>query len=124
MIISIILSILVLWILFVNVMYFKNILFEKYPVGTIKGKLIRLVGYPIYVVALLWDIGTNVWAGSLIFQQLPHYKRLTLSARLVHILNTVEPYKWRYRLAVRFCAYLIEPWDMGHCGPNFPKVYF
>jgi len=120
----IIISILILWILFVNVMYFKNILFKKYPVNTLKGKLVRLVGYPLYWFALVWDVGTNVWAGSIIFLEPFNIKRLTLSARLINILNTVEPYKWRYRLAVWFCAYLIEPWDKGHCGPNFPKVYY
>jgi hypothetical protein len=51
----------------------------------------------------------------LVFLELANNDRKTFTARLKHYLRT-EPDSWRGKLAYLFCAYLIEPWDVGHCS--------
>lgn len=102
-----------LWILFVNVMRLAKAV-DTMPAP--QKALAYIFGY----FGFLYDVLYNVTIGSIMFWQLPHYKRLTLSARLQYILSTdylPEFFRptWRYDLAHFFCAHLIEPWDKGHC---------
>ena len=65
---------------------------------------------------ILSDILFDVTYGTIVFMELPHYERLTLTARLRHIIQTRSKDSWRWKLAVFFCYHLIEPWDYNHCG--------
>lgn len=104
----------ILWILFVNVMYIKNVLLIKYPIG-IKNATIKGIGTILLLVGFPYDIIFNITFGSVIFWELPHKDRLTLSSRLSYIIKT-EPTSRRGKTAIWFCKYLIEPWDPNHCG--------
>jgi len=104
------LAMFILWFVFVNVMTWKKNK-EKIP------KFILPILYVISFIGYLFiDIPVNIVYGSIIFLQLPHYKRLTLSARLSHVLIVEEADSWRWKLAYWICTTLIEPWDQGHCG--------
>jgi len=102
-------SMFALWLFFVNVMTWKHYE-ERIP------KFIKPVLYGIAVAGYLFDIVFNVIYGTIIFLRVPHYHRLTLSARLAHILVVETPSSWRWKLAYVFCTKLIEPWDPNHCG--------
>jgi len=73
----------------------------------------------LIVLFVLGDAAYNITYGSILFAEMPHPKRLLLTARLKDILRR-EPSKidqfWRYPIALFMCKYMIEPWDVGHCG--------
>jgi len=73
-----------------------------------------------FIVAFVFCDGIyNILYGTILFAEIPHPKRLLLTARLKDILRRkkswIDKY-WRYPLAGFFCKYLIEPWDFGHCS--------
>ena len=73
---------------------------------------------PATVFTLLFIVGDvifNVTYGSIVFLQLPHYKRLTLTERLKYNL-VVYSDSWRGKLSYWICRRLVEPWDQHHCG--------
>jgi len=108
----IILATLILWVLFVNVMALKD--FANRQTGW-KLWVVMLVGYPFVIVAFIYDILFNITYGTIIFMEWPHYERLTLTARMKHIILTQRD-TWRFKIAKAICRYLVEPWDKGHCG--------
>lgn len=97
---------LVLWVLFIVFATAKrkrseNMFFEA---------VFAIIAVPFAVI----DSLLNIVYGSIIFLQFPHYKRLTLTARLIYILS--EKNGWRYKLASFICKRMIEPWEQGHCA--------
>jgi hypothetical protein len=103
------LSMLVLWIFFVNVMTWKHHE-EKIP------KYLKPILWVIAFIGYIYDIVFNIIYGSIMFLEPPHWERLTLSARLSHILIVENDDSWRWKTAYWICTTLIEPWDQGHCG--------
>jgi len=104
----------ILWFMFVNVMYIKNVLLKKYPDGW-KYKALMTIGVPLIIIGLIYDVIFNITYGTLIFLEWPHKDRLTLSTRMTRIIEN-RPETWRGTLAIFFCKYLVEPWDPGHCN--------
>lgn len=83
----------------------------------VKGNhpIIQAIANFISFFFVIFDVIFNVTYGSIAFLQWPHYKRLTLTARLKYILT--EPvHGWRWALALFVCTKMIEPWDYNHCG--------
>ena len=76
---------------------------------------IQAVAHLIGIVFGIFDVVFNVTYGSIVFMQWPHWKRLTLTARLKYILH-YQKMGWRWKLADKVCRRLIEPWDPNHCG--------
>lgn len=104
----------ILWFMFVNVMFVKNTLLEKYQDGW-QRKLIYIIGGPFFVVGYLYDVIFNITYGTLMFLQLPKADALTLSTRMKNLIKN-EPDSWRGKFAIFICKYLVEPWDPNHCG--------
>lgn len=96
-----------LWFLFINAMTWKKYK-EKIP------KPLLLILYPIVAVGYIGDILFNIIFGTVLFLELPHYKRLTLTARMQRLLITDGG--WRFKIAYFICRKLLEPWDPNHCG--------
>lgn len=99
-----IISFVILWLIFINVMTWKKH----------KEKIPKLIHYPLYVIAAIGyviDILFNWVYGTIIFLELP--RQLTLSERLREAL--IKDDSWRFKLAYFFCTKLIEPWDWNHC---------
>lgn len=101
---------LILWLFFIVAATLK----DKYESGNLP-KWSRFIIYPIILLFVIFDGAYNIIYGSILFLQWPHKDRLLLTARLKYILRCM-PNSWRGRLALFFCKYLIEPWDVGHCG--------
>lgn len=93
-----------LWVLYLAVM---NLL-RVHNAGQL-SKLNYYLAMPLLAIALTVDVFFNVVFGTIGFLQLPHYKRLTLSARMDDlILNGAG---WRKRNAIWFVKTLLEPFD-------------
>ena len=107
----------ILWILFRIVMWMKNDLLVKYPSG-IRYWLIMSFGGAFTIFAILFDIAFNIIYGTPMFDEMPHYKRLTLSARMAHILYFEDHDDLKWKRANKICTELLEPYDAGHCEYN------
>ena len=59
------------------------------------------------------DAFFNITYASIVFFELP--KEWMLTHRLKRYL-TNDDNGWRFKSALFFCKYLIEPWDWNHCG--------
>ena len=110
MIIDILLATFILWILFIPTANIVNRHREKEYTG-----IRKYLGYVWVTGFVIVDILYNYTYASMLFLEFADNDRKTLTARLKHYLQT-EPDTWRGKLAYLFCAYLIEPWDFGHCG--------
>ena len=99
----------VLWVLFLAVMNLSRAR-EAGRLGPVAYRL----ALPLIVVAVVVDVVFNLVFGTIGFLQLPHYRRLTLSARMDDLI--LNGSGWRKRLAVWFVANLLEPFDTtgGH----------
>lgn len=83
-----------------------------------KEQIPKWLLYPLYgivAIGLVVDVLFNLVYGTIMFMQWPSYKRLTLTARLKHIIDFQPKDSRRFKLAIFLCKYLIEPWDAGHC---------
>lgn len=103
-----VISFIVLLIFFANIMVIKHKYADKLPKPIYYT--LYVVGYAVFICDILW----NITFGSILFLQLPHKKRLTLTARMKHLLVTDDG--WRFKVAFFICRYLVEPWDWNHCG--------
>ncbi len=99
----------ILWIFFINVMTWKANK-ERIP------KFMHPILYILTFVGIVVDVVFNIVYGTIIFAKLPHYKRLTFSARLSYVLIKESQLSWRFKIAYLICTKLIEPWDYNHCG--------
>lgn len=72
--------------------------------------ILYAIGYTVFILDIIW----NIIFGTVLFMQLPHKDRLTLTHRMKYILITDDG--WRFKLAHFICKYIIEPWDWNHCG--------
>lgn len=70
----------------------------------------KVFAYGIAVPGFILDIAVNVTIGTLLFLEPPHYKRLTLSARMSHHYEAGST-AWRSRLAHWFARNLLDPYD-------------
>lgn len=105
----VLLAILVLWVAFILGMGIKR----KYEQGKLNG-VETLFGRIYLFLFLILDVFVNYTAMVYWFRQIPSLKRKTVTARLINYLETQEG-TWRFRHALFFCKYMIEPWDFGHC---------
>lgn len=104
----------VLWVLYLAVM---NLL-RVHNAGKL-GKFAYYTAMPLLAVALIVDVFFNVVFGTIGFLQWPHYKRLTLSARMDDlILNGTG---WRQRNAIWFVKNLLEPFDTSGMHTTYGK---
>lgn len=94
----------VLWVLYLAVM---NLL-RVHNDGKL-GPLAYYLAMPLLAVAISIDVLFNIVFGSIGFLQLPHYKRLTLSARMDDLIRNGSG--WRKRNAIWFVKTLLEPFD-------------
>lgn len=112
----------ILWVFFINVMWMKHKGQKKYTHGWKKWLFYAICG-PLALIGYLWDILFDILYGTFMFWGLPNIKRLTLSARMKHIIKTQPIDSWRRKEAVWICRYLVEPWDHNHCGlEDFPDT--
>lgn len=98
-----------LWLFFIAM---ANV--QKYR-GKGYNPVVQALAHLFTFVFAVFDIVLNIVYGSIVFMQLPHWKRLTLTARLKYILYKQEM-GWRWKLADFVCRRMIEPWDYNHCG--------
>ena len=106
-----------LWIMFRIVMWMKNDLLVKYPSG-IRYWIINILGWPFTAYAILFDIAFNIIYGTPMFDEMPHYKRLTLSARMAHIIYYADHDDPKWIKAKHICDEYLDPYDEGHCKYN------
>lgn len=84
-------------------------LFALWPEMT-EGKTPKSIPYYIIgVIGVIADIWVNITIGTVLFLQLPHYKRLLLSARMDDLI--VNGSGWQFKLALWIVAVLLEPYD-------------
>lgn len=98
-------SVYALWFFYLAIMNLKR--------GMVAGRLTpvaKVFGYGIAVPGFLLDIAVNVTIGTLLFLELPHYQRLTLSARMSHHYQSGST-AWRSKLAHWFAVNLLDPYD-------------
>ena len=98
-------SVYALWFFYLAIMNLKR--------GMEAGRmtpLAKVFGYGLAVPGFLLDIAVNVTVGTVLFLELPHYKRLTLSARMSYHYQPGST-AWRSRLAHWFAANLLDPYD-------------
>lgn len=118
---TIIPALFILWVLFINIMWLKNVGRKRYTSGWKKIAFYG-IGYPIAFVGAIWDIIFNITYGTIMFAELPEIRRLMLTARMSHIIKTYPIDSWRRKEAVWICRNLVEPWDRNHCGlDDFPE---
>ncbi len=100
----------VFWFLFVNVMALKaKAIDPRLSPGVRLG--VKIIGYPIAIAGIVYDIAYNWTYGCLMFLERP--RGITFTSRLQYHVNGVG---WRRKVARFICRYLVEPWDCGHCG--------
>lgn len=82
--------------------------------GTI-SRFSLILGYPLVAVGAILDILLNVTVGTILFLELPHYKRLFLTARMARLIR--EDYGWRGDVAAWICSRLLDSFDPSgkHC---------
>ena len=82
--------------------------------GTI-SKPALILGYPLVAVGAVLDVLLNVTVGTVLFLELPHYKRLFLTARMQRLIR--EDMGWRGDLAAWICGRLLDAFDPSgaHC---------
>ena len=103
----------VTWLLFINLMPLKDREFKWY----IKYPIILL-----FAIGYILDVIFNILWGTCLFLQMPYRGtgfNLTFSQRLRRILRgdtLIAKGTFRYKMAMFFCRYMIEPWDKNHCG--------
>lgn len=74
-------------------------------------------------VFVIFDVAYNYTYGAILFGELAHKDRKTLTARLKYILHSghYSESGWRFRLALFMCKYMISPWHFNHCGLGLGK---
>lgn len=100
-------SFFILLAFFANIMTFKKKA-DKLP--KLIYYFLYVIGYAVFICDILW----NIIFGSVLFFELPSKKRLTLTARMKHLILFDEG--WRFKVAYFICRYIVEPWDWNHCG--------
>ena len=105
----------ILWVAYVILMTFDQVLFKKFPKNTVMGWVVRIIGYcTLYPPAWLLDVIFNqLWCAY--YFKVAH-RHLTLTNRLIEILLTMDENSYQFRHALWICKYMLEPWQMGHCG--------
>jgi hypothetical protein len=94
----------ILWILYLAVM---NLL-RVHTLGKLNNGIF-ILSLPLIIVAYTVDVLFNFIFGTALFLQLPSFKRLTLSARLDHMILT--DFGWRRKFAIWFVGTLLQPFD-------------
>ncbi len=108
--ITLLVSTIIFWLFWVVISGFV----ERYRRKDYSGIKLRLYQLSI-IVFLIVDVLYNYTYGTIIFLELPRWKRNTLTLRLKYQLHENDSY-WRHRLAKVICKYLVDPHDPGHCG--------
>ena len=101
---AILYSLYVMWVLYLAVMNLQRV----YLAGGL-NKYVYALAVPMVIAAFTLDILLNVFIASFVFWQRPHYKRLTMSARMDDLI--VNGDGWRKNRALFTVAYLLQPFD-------------
>ncbi len=82
--------------------------------GTI-SRVSLVFGYPLIAVGAVLDVALNITVGTVLFLELPHPKRLFLTARMTRLIR--EDDGWRGDLAAWICGNLLDAFDPSgkHC---------
>ncbi len=82
--------------------------------GTI-SKASLVLGYPLIAVGVVFDVVLNITVGTVLFLELPSYKRLFLTARMSRLIR--EDSDWRGKIAEWICSNLLDNFDPSgkHC---------
>lgn len=75
-------------------------------------KIVQGLAWAILIIGYGLDIVFNVTAGTVMFLEFPHYRRLTFTARCSSHLDSAG---WRADLARYFCDGWLNPFEEGHC---------
>jgi hypothetical protein len=95
----------ILWFFYLAIMNLK-----RAKDSQLMTKFAYIAALPMLIGGYILDIAVNVTIGSILFLEFPHYKRLTLSARMsYHFCDGGD--KWRTRLACWFAKNLLDPYD-------------
>ena len=94
------------WIVFAN---------TRHYIGKDYAPPIQAIAHLFSVIFLVLDVAFNFTYATVLFMQLPSFKRPTLTQRMKRILRD-EPINWRWKLADFVCRRMVEPWDFNHCG--------
>jgi hypothetical protein len=118
---SFIIASILFWFLFASAMT----LYDKWKVQkkySLKWWGLGIVGLPIFIIGFPYDIIYNFTWGSLIFLELPKKRpkgkgfnsfEWTFTHRLWRLIYDKG---WRGHVARFICRYLVQPWDLNHCG--------
>lgn len=107
-------SFVILYFAYIIIMTLKHKILPKIE-NEVLYKLISGTGNVFAFFGILFDVYFNVVFGTVLFWELPHKDRLTLTARMQHILRTHDMYSKRYTIANWICSTLLNPFDMDHC---------
>lgn len=104
-----VLSVYVLWVLFLGVMNLARV----NAAGQL-GPIAYVLAWPLLALAFTLDVLVNVTIGTVLFLEWPSLYRLTLSARLENLVHTATG--WRQVLAFWILYTLLQPFDTtgGH----------
>jgi hypothetical protein len=95
----------ILWIFYLAIMNLKS----AKDAGTMT-KVAYSLALPMLVAGYILDIVVNVTIGTLLFLDFPHYKRLTLSARMSYLYEPGST-AWRSKLSEWFARNLLNNYD-------------
>lgn len=107
-----------LWLAFINVVAIKERYIDK------KSGWIKYVAYVFIAAFVVGDAAYNIIFGSLVFWSKPGKSTggWLFTSRLKYMLKYESISSWRWKLAILYCKWLIEPWDAGHCGAQYQKA--
>lgn len=99
-----------LWLFYLAVMH----LARAREAGTLSRTALYL-GYPLFLIGYLLDVFVQVVIASVVFLDIP--RDWTLTGRLKRYINTEPAGSWREKVAVWFCAHLLNAFDPDgkHC---------
>ena len=96
-----------MWILFVLAQ-----VIGKHATHLSKSICFLVNAYIIFVN--IYNVIFNFTYATILFLELPRFRRRTFSERLIHILSYDNG--WRFKFAYWIAYHLIEPWDYNHCN--------
>ena len=105
---------LILWVSFIALTRIVDTEKDKWETLNILQK----VAVAAFVIV---DVVHNYTAGTILYLEMAHPDRKTLTARMKELIHKRSDKKkidkyWRKPLALFMCKYMVEPWDFNHCG--------
>lgn len=75
-------------------------------------RVVQALAYTAVGIGFVLDVLFNIFIGSFMFLELPHYRRLTFTARCK---SHLEDQGWRGGRARAICDGWLNPFEAGHC---------